>query len=186
MTRHRRLYLIAAIVGAVITITATGSVAAPDNVDTFGRNNVFRVQLSGYQEDPQALSTAASASFRAVINERAQEITYSLTYDALSGGITQAHVHFGGLHQSGGISYFLCTNAGNGPAGTQLCPPAPATITGTITPAAVIGPVGQGIAAGEFAEITKAMRAGLTYANVHSVERPAGEVRGQLDNGHHH
>jgi CHRD domain len=184
MTRHRRLFVIAATVGAAVAITATGSVAAPEGVDTFGRNNVFRVQLSGYQEDPLAFSTPASGSFRAVINERAQEITYSLSYNNLSGGVTQAHIHFGGRHQGGGISIFLCTNAGNGPAGTQLCPAAPATITGTIKPDAVIGPVGQGIAAGEFAEIVKAMRAGMTYANVHSVERPAGEVRGQLDHNH--
>jgi hypothetical protein len=186
MTRHRRLFLIAAIVGAAVAITATGSVAAPDNVDTFGRNNVFRVQLSGYEEDPQALSTAASGSFRAVVNERTQEISYSLTYADLTGGITQAHIHFGNRHQSGGISVFLCSNLGNGPVGTQLCPAAPATVTGVLKPDAVIGPAGQGIAAGEFAELVKAIKAGITYANVHSVERPAGEVRGQLDNGHHH
>jgi hypothetical protein len=184
MTRHRRLFVIAAAVGAAVALTATGSVAAPDGVDHFGRNNVFRVQLSGYEEDPLALSTAATGSFRAVINERAQEITYSLSYDGLTGGITQAHIHFGNRNQSGGISFFLCTNVGNGPAGTQLCPAAPATITGTIRAEHVIGPVGQGIAAGEFAEIVKAMKAGITYANVHSVERPAGEVRGQLDHNH--
>jgi hypothetical protein len=42
---------------------------------------------------------------------------------------------------------FLCTNLGNGPAGTQACPAAPATITGTLRPADVIGPTGQGITA---------------------------------------
>ncbi len=80
----------------------------------------------------------------------------------------QAHIHFGGAAQSGGISVFLCTNLGNGPAGTQLCPAAPATITGTITAANVIGPAGQGITAGQLDELVSAMKAGVTYANVHS------------------
>jgi hypothetical protein len=52
----------------------------------------------------------------------------------------------------------------------------------------VIGPVGQGISAGEFDELVSAIRAGKTYANVHTVERPGGEIRAQLelddDHGH--
>ena len=83
---------------------------------------------------------------------------------------------------------FFCTNLGNGPAGTQACPPAPATVSGTIRPADVIGPVGQGITAGEFDELVSAIRAGKTYANVHTTERPGGEIRAQLelddDRGH--
>ena len=34
----------------------------------------------------------------------------------------QAHIHFGGPRQSGGISVYLCTNLPGGPAGTQACP----------------------------------------------------------------
>ena len=60
---------------------------------------------------------------------------------------------------NGGISFFLCTNAGNGPAGTQLCPAGPAELTGVITPDLVIGPAGTpGIEAGAFAEIAAAIR----------------------------
>jgi hypothetical protein len=45
----------------------------------------------------------------------------------------------------------------------------------------VIGPAGQGIAAGEFAEIVRAIRAGRAYANVHSTKFPGGEIRGQIN-----
>jgi hypothetical protein len=38
----------------------------------------------------------------------------------------------------------------------------------------------QGIAAGEFAEVLKAIRAGVVYVNVHSALFPGGEIRGQL------
>jgi hypothetical protein len=96
--------------------------------------------------------------------------------------VLQAHIHFGQAAASGGISVFLCTNLGNGPVGTQACPAAPATITGTFAAADVIGPVGQGIEAGAFGELVQAMRAGVTYANVHSSKWPGGEIRAQLDN----
>ena len=108
-----------------------------------------------------------------------QQISYVLSYSGLPTAVTQAHIHFGGVAQSGGISTFLCTNLGNGPAGTQACP-ASGTISGTITPADIIGPVGQGITAGEFAEFVASIKAHKAYANVHTTERPGGEIRGQL------
>ncbi|MEO3743367.1 CHRD domain-containing protein [Plantactinospora sp. B5E13] len=154
--------------------------ASPDGR---GGGHVFRARLTGFEEDPLAISTAGSGHFSATVERSRQEIAYRLGYADLEGDITQAHIHFGGRARSGGISVFLCTNLGNGPPGTQACPAAPATITGTIRPADVIGPSGQGIAAGEFDELVAAIRAGTTYVNVHSSRHPGGEIRAQLD--HH-
>jgi len=182
MTRHRRLLVVAVTVGLAVAITASGS-AATTNDNARGQN-VLREQLSGYAETPLALSTPAGGQFRVQINNETQEIAWRLTYSDFATVVNQAHVHFGSPAQTGGISFFLCTNLGNGPAGTQLCPPAPATISGTIAAADIIGPAGQGIAAGEFAEVVQAIRAGFTYVNVHSAAFPAGEIRAQL--GHHH
>jgi hypothetical protein len=100
--------------------------------------------------------------------------------------VTQAHIHFGARNQFGAnISVFLCSNLGNGPAGTQPCPPAPATITGTVRPGDVIGPAPFGIAPGEFDELMDAMEAGFTYVNVHSTKYPGGEIRAQIERRHH-
>ena len=44
----------------------------------------------------------------------------------------------------------------------------------------MIGPTGQGIAAGQFEELVRAIKAGVTYANVHSSLFPSGEIRGQI------
>jgi hypothetical protein len=53
-------------------------------------------------------------------------------------------------------------------------------VMGTITAAQVVGPAGQGIAAGEFEELVRAIKTGVTYANVHSTKFPGGEIRGQI------
>jgi hypothetical protein len=146
----------------------------------WGAPNKFKATLDGYEEDPLALSTTGTGTFRAKIDDAAQEVTYELFYSSLEGTITQAHIHLGNRSQSGGIIVFLCTNLGNGPVGTQACPAAPATVTGTLRPADVIGPAGQGITAGQWDEFVAAMREGSTYVNVHSTLYPGGEIRAPL------
>jgi CHRD domain len=164
-----------------IGVAVVAALAAAGTVAVAGGGDTIRERLTGYEEDPLVLSTSGNGTFTARINDRRQEIDYKLRYGELEGDVTQAHIHLGGPRQSGGISVFFCTNLGNGPAGTQLCPPAPATVEGTIRPADVIGPTGQGISAGEFAELVDAIRHGVTYANVHSTKYPGGEIRAQLD-----
>ena len=168
---------------AAITVVATGATAGADGHSN-GGSGTLRERLTGYQESPLALSTTGTAEFRARIGP-GDKITYSLRYSALEGTVTQAHIHLGTPAQVGGISVFFCSNLGNGPAGTQACPPAHATVTGTVRPADVIGPVGQGIDPGQFAELVAAIRAGATYVNVHSTKYPDGEIRAQLEQGHH-
>ena len=172
------------ILGAAAALLGASSLMANDDGDSnHGRDRdgkfLVRAELIGYQEVP-ALSTTASGHFRAWVDTTANTITYRLTYDALEGTVQQSHVHFGQKSVNGGVSFFLCSNLGNGPVGTQACPPPPAEITGVITPDLVIGPAGQGIEAAAFAEIVAAMRDGTAYANVHSTKWPGGEIRGQL------
>ena len=171
------------VVLVVVALVGVGGVTAAVASGDGGRSR-FSTDLVGYEEAP-AVMTDGGGSFRAVISRTADEIRYELTYSGLEGNVTQAHIHFGQKDVSGGISVFLCSNLGNGPAGTQACPPS-GTVTGTIRPVDVIGPVGQGIAAGEFDELVQALRDGLAYANVHSSLVQTGEIRGQLGDGRHH
>lgn len=168
-----RLKALLVVVGLLAVGGVTAAVASGD-----GGRSRLSTDLIGYEEVP-AVSSPGGGSFKAVISRSADEIRYELRYSALQGNVTQSHIHFGQKAVSGGISVFLCSNLGNGPAGTQVCPPS-GTVTGTIRPVDVIGPTGQGIAPGEFAELVKALRAGVAYANVHSSVWPAGEIRGQL------
>jgi len=168
----------AAALGAAGAVTAGAVASAHD-----GTRDAFTItaRLSGYQEDPLALSTSGQGSIRLRVDPRAQTIRYTLRYANLEGNVLQSHIHLGGRAQSGGISAFLCSNLGNGPAGTPACPTTnPAEVTGTITPASVIGPAAQGITAGQFGELLAAINADTTYANVHSSLYPGGEIRSQL------
>jgi hypothetical protein len=153
----------------------------------------LRANLSGFNETPATISTGASGRFLARINDN-DTITYALSYSNLEGNVLQAHIHLGRPAITGGITVFLCTNLGNGPAGTQACPPPPATISGTIAAADVLtatastpaGPVNQGLAVGEFDELVRAIRAGATYVNVHSSTWPSGEIRDQIRHSEGH
>jgi hypothetical protein len=145
----------------------------------------IREKLTGYQENP-ALSTTGHGKFRLTIDRKTQEIRYELTYGGLESPATQSHIHFEKKTNNGNIVVFLCSNLGNGPPGTQACPPNGGTISGTIRPADIgAGAAAQGIAAGEFDEFLQAIKAGATYVNVHSVDRPSGEIRAQLVRGNH-
>jgi hypothetical protein len=172
-----RVKLAIGVAAVGVAVTAAGAVA--------GSHNRLETTLTGYEEVP-AISTGGHGTFRAAITDGGSAIRYELLYDRLSAPVQQAHILFGQKAVSGGISAFLCTNLGNGPAGTQACPQPPARVTGTIRAADVVGPNGQGIAPGELPELIAALRAGVAYANVHSSLYPAGEIRGQIedDRGH--
>jgi len=167
----------ALLVGATIlfVVPATRHVEA----DELGRT--LRADLRGFEEPP-AISSTGSGEFVARISHDNSSFEYKLTYEDLEGTVTQSHIHLGQRGVNGGISIWLCgTDSNPGPAGTPSCGgPNSGVVTGSVDAADVIGPSGQGIAAAEFAEVLKAMRAGATYANVHSTLYPGGEIRGQI------
>src|SRR3954451_22522904 len=153
------------IASAVALIGAVGVSAAA----VAGGRSGFDADLSGYQEVPLTISTGGSGTFEARLNRSGTELKWKLHYEHLEGGaVQQAHIHFGAKGLANGVSVFLCSNLGNGPAGTLACPAPPATIEGTAAAADVRGPVPQCIAAGEFGQLSRGMRAGVTYANVHT------------------
>jgi CHRD domain len=178
---RRRLQLVLAI--GVLSLLGVVGVA----VATGGGQDI-RERLTGYEETPQALSTPANGEFKARVSRFSEKLTYRLSYEGFESDVTQAHIHFGARATSGGISVWLCGNpnppAINPPAGTPTCPLREGTVTGELEPDDVVGPAGQGIAPGEWDELVDAIRAGYTYANVHSVNRGPGEIRAQIEDDH--
>jgi CHRD domain len=175
MPRNRFTVMLLGVAAAVLV---GASFAVAD--DHGGKKNVkANGGLIGYNEVPP-ISTAAKGSFKARIDTNAKTITYELSYSNLSSTALFAHIHFGQRDVNGGISAFLC-----GGGGKPACPATGGTVTGTIAASDVLttalGATQQGIAAGEFDELVAAIRAGRTYANVHSQNFPGGEIRAQLN-----
>jgi CHRD domain len=171
----RRYVRIAACVAA-LGVVGVGAAATAN-----GGHSGFRERLTGYEEAPITLSTPGMGTFRASVNRSAAEISYRLTFSGLESAATQAHIHFGGPWEAGPVVVFLCSNLPGAPAGTQACPAAGGTITGTIDAADIgAGAASRGLAAGEFDEFVRALRNGGTYVNVHSVDHPGGEIRAQI------
>ena len=176
------------VLAAVSTVLIAGVGATAQSRDDAGfvpqhRRGRLRADLRSFNEVP-TLSTGARGSFFGTLSEDETEIQYRLDYGGLEGPVVMSHIHLGATHTSGGVSIWLCGTASSpGPNLTPVCGDAGGAgpeATGTLTATGVVGPAGQGVAVGEFAELVKAIKAGVTYVNVHSTAFPGGEIRGQI------
>lgn len=167
----RKVWIYSVLVGALAIALGAGSWATAGG----GKKNVD-ADLDGTSEPP-VVSSTGTGTLEATIDDDADTISYTLSYAGLEGTTTLfAHIHLGQRSVNGGVSAFLCGGGDKPP-----CTPTSGTISGVIDPLDVIGPTGQGLAPGEFDELVQAIRAGDTYANVHTNKHPGGEVRGQIN-----
>jgi hypothetical protein len=175
MRKRTGLILAVALAGALaLTALASYGTAA------LGKKGQERAKrMSGYLEVP-SISTTGRGTIEVKINN-STSLEYKLTYSGLSGNPLFAHIHFAQPGVNGGVGAFLC-----GGGGKPACPAQPGNVTGTITGADVVAVTApgttqsQGIAAGEIGELIGAIKAGFTYANVHTAAYPGGEIRGQI------
>src|SRR5215831_16004834 len=103
------------LVGSAALVGVSGRAGADgDQGDGDGHSHAFvvRAWLTGFEETPSTLSSPGRGFFRAVIDENAGTIQYSLTFDGVA-NVLQSHLHLGAHHTTGGISVFLCSNLGN-------------------------------------------------------------------------
>lgn len=179
-----------------MSLIVSGTVFADDKGHKFER---FETSLSSFNEvhfnagnattAPSlrgAISSAAQGSFKATLDKTTNIIGYELSYEGLESDITQSHIHFGQRRTVGGIVIWLCQTEGT-PApdavksSTPFCPGLRSgKVSGTIDASKVLAQTAQGIDAGQFDEILRALRAGATYANIHTTTFTPGEIRGQI------
>jgi len=144
----------------------------------------LHANLTGIQEVVAGtIITDATGTFTGTVNND-NTLTYTLTYKNLSSAVLQAHIHIGATKTSGNVSIFLCSNLGNGPAGTPACPD-DATHSGSVSRTVSAADVtnaaaSQGVPAGDFKDVVRAIASHVTYANVHTTNHPGGEIRGQI------
>jgi len=179
----RRFLIIGCGLAGLLLVTGA-RVAAAQNAAT----QEYDAKLSGFFEigpinnNTGAILTNGTGKLTLVVQNNVAE--YTLSYSGLTTNVTQAHIHFGKVHDAGGIFVFLCTNLGNNPAGTPtppLCPAGSATVTGTITAANIAAVPTQNVPANSFDVLLAALTSDTAYANVHTAKFPGGEIRGQVE-----
>ena len=190
--KRRPFSLFVALFGVLAILGASPVAMAKDKDEEVE----LKATLEGFQEVAStvgagAVSTGASGSFRGEISSDDTTIAFTLSYSGLEGTVQQAHIHLGQRGVTGNIVVFLCKTATNpDPTGHANDCPQSGTVSGFLTKANVTNLANsQGIEAAtasggstdaEFAEFVTAIRAGVTYANVHSSKFPRGEIRGQI------
>jgi CHRD domain len=187
-----RRYKFTAVAAAVVAFSANYARAQEFTALLTGFNEIG--EITGLYQNGDgvpytgAILSEGTGTVKLVLDLNAGTIAYTLTYSnvgttpPLTGMVTQAHIHFGKSHSSGGILVFFCTNLGNGPTGviTPSCPLTSGTVTGTWTGANVLGITGENVAAGNFGALVAALLSNTGYVNVHQTGIPSGEIRGQV------
>ena len=179
MTR-RRLQLAAAVV-FVLGLAGASIALASGSSNGHGKNGKgnFRASLNGLQETPAVITNGRG---KLELSMTSSQITFKLDYSGLSGPPLVAHIHVGQRNVAGAVSVFFC-----GGGGKPACPSSSSgSVSGTIVAADVLGPPMQGVAAGDLASLEKAIKLGVAYANMHTTQSPAGEIRGQITRNHGH
>ena len=177
-----RKIVLAALLGAIVTALASGSYAVAkgggDNDDR--GKNTFRTSLDGWQEDPSQVTTGRG-HFRARLVDD-DTIEFWLSYSGLEAPPTQAHIHIGSHHETGGVSAWLCGTGGTRAAGL------PAVRRGALVhrDGRHHRPGRPGSRAAQHADLLRAMRHDEVYVNVHTPRAPAGEIRGDFGHDQQH
>ncbi len=144
----------------------TGAVSMSDQ-----RN--FVAPLSGDQEVPPNDSQGTGvAKFK--LSEDGTELSYKLIVANID-NVTQAHIHCGAEGVNGPVVAFLFGFVADGVTVNGVL--AEGTIT-TVIPRPDSPACPGGVA--DFDDLLAKMRSGDAYVNVHTVEIPPGEIRGQI------
>jgi len=153
-----------ALTAIIVLLVAMCAPTAVANAD-----EIFKATLTGDQEVPP-VDTQTTGRVKIRINDAVTAGEFTLTVnDGVR--VQQAHIHCGNPGVNGPIVVFL---AGLHAPGWDV--DGQWVSNATFTESNIVD-----IACGAtLADLVQAMREGRTYANVHTVAHPGGEIRGQI------
>jgi hypothetical protein len=127
--------------------------------------------MSSANETPAPPMPNPSATGSATYTTDGGTVDYTVTWSGLSANASAGHIHVGSSTEAGPVVLpFTLPKATSG------------TITGSFSAADVkagTSPSGVTVNVNDMASMLAAMRAGNTYTNIHTVNNPNGEIRGQ-------
>ncbi|HEY8288204.1 MAG TPA: CHRD domain-containing protein [Acetobacteraceae bacterium] len=119
----------------------------------------YTAKLSGAREVPKT-DSKGTGTFQGTLDTTSKVLTYTLTFDKLSGPATAAHLHGPAAHTAAaGVM---------APLGDKN-PTSPVSGTVTLND-----------------DQLKALQSGKVYVNVHTAANPGGEIRGQISHAAGH
>ena len=143
-----------------------------------GPEREFRANLTGRNEVPVTLS-AGRGTLALTVNDTDTSVHFVLEYSGLQTTVGAAHIHVAQPNANGGVTVFFCGTVPAGFPARGACPQS-GTVVGDFTAADVIGLTSQQLEANNLPKLLAAIRAGKTYANVHTATSGGGEIRGQI------
>ncbi|MEW9669173.1 CHRD domain-containing protein [Ammoniphilus sp. 3BR4] len=131
----------------------------------------FVARLRGSEEVPPVVTNATGMThFR--LSEDGSRLHFTLVVDNIRKA-TEAHIHLGRRGENGDVVAFLFGPVRRGVSARR------GVVRGIIRAADLVGP----LAGHSLSTLLHEMSIGNTYVNVHTVQNPEGEVRGQIRHG---
>lgn len=132
----------------------------------------FRATLSGRNQTPP-IDTSAHGTATFSLTKSGKSLSYRL-YVADVENVSMAHIHIGGAGEEGPVAVWLYPS--HPPARVKKGKFTGTLASGVITAAKLEGPLkGKAIA-----DLISEIKNGDAFVNVHTVQHPAGEIRGQI------
>jgi hypothetical protein len=159
----------AAVLLILVAVSATAATTTISSSYAQTIPSTFHAILEGDEEVPPVDSDAQGAAIFRTSND-GTELNYTLIVANIE-DVTAAHIHLAPRGENGDIVAFLFDPAEpiEGRTNGVLA-------EGTITSEDLVGPLAEAT----LSELIDEMEAGNTYVNVHTVEHPSGEIRGQI------
>jgi len=123
----------------------------------------FSAEMNGANERPTPVNTTATGTSTFILI--GNTLLYNITATGLSSPVNGAHIHVGNSTQAGPIIFpftFATIQTGTVASGSI-------DLTGQITPGGITGD-----------SLRVLLNNGNAYTNVHTVNNPNGEIRGQI------
>lgn len=155
---------------AIAACSGSSSTTAPMST---GNVVTFKATMNGVSENP-ANSSTGSGFFTATLDTVTNAFIWDLTFTGLTSNVTAGHIH--GPVQIASLNAGTTINFASSPGATFSLGQTTGTAhgTATLTAATAITATINGDS------LKKLLFAAKTYANVHTVNYPGGEIRGTI------
>jgi len=157
----------AAIAACSGSSSSTAPASSPGNVVT------FKATMNGISENP-ANSSAGTGTFTATLDTVTNAFTWDVVFTGLTSNVTAGHIH--GPVEIASLNAGTTINFASSPGATFSL----GQVTGTAHGTATLNAANAITATINGDSLKKLLFAAKTYANVHTVNNPGGEIRGTI------